>query len=93
MADDHEESYTSGLQTTPKHIGPKLQSGIIPVLLKQLSDRLDSFEANNKTAGRKRRCPLPSVVFALTSKHWKQLKDEEIAEKEKQKNTECKRKR
>ena len=84
VASDHEEPCTSGLQTTTKHTGPKLQSSITPVLLKQLSDRLDSLEANSKTA-RKRKCPLSSAVFALTSKRWKQLIDEEKAEKEKQK--------
>ena len=51
----------------------------------QLSDRLDSLEANIKTAGRKRKHPLSFAVCALISKCWKQLIDEKQAEKEKQK--------
>ena len=53
--------------------------------MKQLSDLLDSLEANSKTAGRKRKRPLFSAVFAFISKRWKQLIDEEKAEKEYQK--------
>ena len=67
-----------------KHSSPKRQPSITPVLLKQLSARLESLNTN-QTTGRKRKRPLSSKVFALTSKRWKQLKDEEKAEKEEQK--------
>ena len=79
------------LRITNGHKAYQLQTSVFNyMLLKQLSDRLESLNTN-QTTGRKRKHPLSSTVFALTSKQWKQLKDEEKAEKEEQKKANKKR--
>ena len=63
----------------------RLQSSITPVLTKHLSEWLQTLEKKDKAKGTTRKRPLSSSVYALTSKRWKQLQEEEIAEKERQK--------
>ena len=56
------------------HTGPKLQCSIALTSITEAAFR--PIGNRKTTAGRKKKLPLSSAVFALKSKHWKQLIDE-----------------